>query len=151
MIIDATDMILGRLATFAAKQALLGEKVDIINCDKAIITGSKKQILAKYKQKREMGRPTKGPFIHRQSDRFVRRSIRGMLPYRQEKGLSAFKRIMCYNGVPAEFKDKVGKSQQSSSETGTKEITIVEKADMEKLPNLKFITVGEICKFMGGN
>ena len=35
MIIDATDLIMGRLASFAAKQALRGEQVEIINVEKA--------------------------------------------------------------------------------------------------------------------
>ena len=38
MIIDATELIVGRFATVAAKKALLGERIDIINCEKAIIT-----------------------------------------------------------------------------------------------------------------
>ena len=82
MIIDATNLILGRMAAFAAKKALLGEKVDIINCEKAVVSGSKRDVLARYKQKRE--RTTiKGPFFPKVADRFVRRTVRGMLPYKQ--------------------------------------------------------------------
>lgn len=136
MIIDANDMVLGRVATFAAKKALLGEKVNIVNCEKAVMTGNKETILAKYRQKRERGRPTKGPFIHRRSDMFVRRAIRGMLPYKQAKGKDAFQRVMCYMGVPEEFKEK--------------DLVKVEGAETTKLPNLKFTKVEEICKFMGG-
>ena len=136
MIINAENLILGRMATFAAKKALLGEKIDIINCEKAVMTGNKKQILAKYKWKREIGRPTKGPFIPRRADMFVRRTLRGMLPYKQEKGRKAFDNLMCYMGVPEKFKDK--------------ETEKIEKADTSKLPNLKFITIETICKFMGG-
>ena len=51
MIIDASDMILGRLATYVAKKALLGEKVDIVNCEKAVITGNKKSVFEKYKKR----------------------------------------------------------------------------------------------------
>ena len=36
--IDATNLILGRLASYAAKKAQLGENVDIINCEAAVIT-----------------------------------------------------------------------------------------------------------------
>ena len=106
MIIDADNLILGRMATFVAKKALLGEKIDIINCEKAVMTGNKKTILSKFRWKREIGRPTKGPFIHRRADMIVRRSLRGMLPYKQEKGKTAFERIMCHVGVPEECKDK---------------------------------------------
>jgi len=136
MIIDATNLILGRMATFAAKQALLGEEIKIINCEKTIMSGDKKKILAKYREKMKMGKPQKGPFIPKRADMFIKRTIRGMLPYKQEKGRNAFKRIKCYVDVPEEFKDK-------KSET-------VEKANVAKIPNLKYITVEEICKFMGG-
>ena len=45
MIIDASNLILGRLATFVAKQALLGEQVFIANCEKSVISGDKANIL----------------------------------------------------------------------------------------------------------
>ena len=47
MIIDANNLILGRMATFIAKQALLGEDIKIVNCEKAVITGDRKEILLK--------------------------------------------------------------------------------------------------------
>ncbi|MBW3022862.1 50S ribosomal protein L13 [Candidatus Woesearchaeota archaeon] len=136
MIIDATDLVLGRMSAYVAKQALQGEKVDIINCEKAVITGNKKQILARYHQKRELGRnPYKGPFYPRASDRIVKRTIRGMLPYKQEKGKKAFKSVMCYVGVPSKLKDQ-------KPET-------LPKANVSKLKNYKYITVGEISKLLG--
>lgn len=136
MIIDATNQIMGRLATRVAKAALLGEKVDIVNCENAVITGNKTMVLAKYKRKRELGIPLKGPYFPRVPDRFVRRIIRGMLPYKQPKGKVAFKRVMCYMGVPEEFKDK--------------KMENFREADVSKLPSMKFVSVKEICKFLGG-
>ncbi len=136
MIIDASNLIVGRFATVAAKNALLGEKVDIINCEKAFMTGSRAEIVERYKKKRAMGIPSKGPFIPRMPDRFVRRVIRGMLPHRQAKGREAFKRIMCYIGVPDNFKDQ--------------EKETFEKANVKKVPNLKYMCIGDICRIMGG-
>src|SRR3989338_6272197 len=98
MIIDATDHILGRMASFAAKKALLGEHINIVNCENVVITGRKVDILADYNAKRQRGDPFHGPYFPRQAERIVRRTIRGMLPRRQEKGLSAYKRIRCYRG-----------------------------------------------------
>ena len=135
MIIDASDMILGRLASYVAKKALLGEKVDIVNCEKAVLTGNKKSIFMEYKERMELGtRPTKGPFMPKMPDRFVRRCIRGMLPYKQEKGIKAFKRVMCYIGIPDEFKDK-------KTET-------IENCNVSKVPSLKYVYVNEICRSM---
>ena len=85
-VIDATNSIVGRLSSKIAKRALLGEKIDLINCEKAVLTGRKKSIFAKYKQRKERGNPLKGPFLSMMPDRFVRRIVRGMVPYKQEKG-----------------------------------------------------------------
>ena len=107
MIIDATNMILGRLASHAAKQSLLGKTISIINCNNALVTGQKKFILGKYKERRARGGSTmKGPHFPRSPERIVKRTIRGMLSYKQARGADALKRIKCYNETPAEFADK---------------------------------------------
>ena len=47
-----------------------------------------------------------GPKVSRTSEKIVKRAIRGMLPdHRVGRGREAFKRIMCYKGMPAELKD----------------------------------------------
>jgi large subunit ribosomal protein L13 len=134
MIIDAKNMIVGRIATVAAKRALLGEKVDIINCESAVITGNKEFTFSEMKRKRDMG-TFKGPFPSRIPDRFVRRIVRGMLPFKMSKGKDAFKRVMCYMGVPKEFEGK--------------EITQISGANISKLNNQKYVTIKEICKKLG--
>jgi large subunit ribosomal protein L13 len=136
MIIDGTDLILGRFASFVAKKALLGEEVNVINCDKVVITGTKKDVLGDYVHRMAMGSPRKGPFLHRAPDKIVKRAIRGMLPVKQEKGEKAFKRIRCYKGVPENFKNQ-------KHET-------VPVANISKVPNLKYISVGEISRLISG-
>ena len=49
MIIDATDLVAGRLASSIAKKALLGETIDVVNCENLVLTGNK--IYGKYKHK----------------------------------------------------------------------------------------------------
>ena len=51
MIINAENMILGRLGAYVAKKSLLGEEVKIVNCKDAVIIGKKDVILRKYKQR----------------------------------------------------------------------------------------------------
>ncbi|MFC1691364.1 50S ribosomal protein L13 [Nanoarchaeota archaeon] len=136
MIIDATDLMVGRLSSFAAKKALLGEKVDIVNCEKAVVSGKKQEIVAKYFRKYQMGVPKKGPFLHRRADRLLRRTIRGMLPYKQPKGVEAYKRVMCYNAVPNELEGKKADTLKS--------------ANYSKLPNLKYLKLGDVSKLIGG-
>ncbi len=106
MIIDAEKLVVGRLASFVAKQALMGETVEIVNAEKAVIIGSKTDILAKYKQRRARGSPHFGPFFPHAPERILKRSIRGMLPYKITRGRDALERVKCYKGVPARFKDK---------------------------------------------
>ena len=52
-IYNGESMILGRLAARVAKDALLGEEVKVVNCDKVIISGRKTNTFANEKQKRE--------------------------------------------------------------------------------------------------
>jgi len=136
MIIDANNLIVGRFATVAAKRSLLGEDVNVVNCNAAIITGRKREILARYRRFMEMGVPKKGPFVHRSSDKLVKKVIRGMLPYKQSKGRDAFKRIRCYSGVPETLKGK--------------EVVTFEKANVSKVPSLYYMKVGDISKLIGG-
>lgn len=108
IIIDATNATLGRLASYAAKQALQGKKIIILNSEKTIVTGRKKFTVTNYQEKKQRGGSSqRGPFFPKTPERIVKRTIRGMLPdYRKGKGREAFKRILCYKGIPEEYKEK---------------------------------------------
>ena len=95
--IDATGLILGRLATRIAKMALLGESVNIVNCEKAVISGNKYNLYKEYQDLRDKGGPFHGPFVHRMPDKFVKRIIRSMLPYKNERGKKALKLVLSKN------------------------------------------------------
>ena len=138
-VVDATSLILGRMATVVAKSALKGKEVAVVNCEKAVISGNKKTILAKYKQRRERGKGGKwGPFYPRMPDRIVKRTIKGMLPKKRwsekSRGRLALSRIKCYIGIPDEFKSS--------------KIETIEKADKAKL-KINAITIGEISRLLG--
>ena len=133
MIINAEKLVLGRMAVIAARQALLGENVKIVNSEKAIITGDRKSILKHYLERLQLGQPQQGPFIKRRPDMFVKRTIRGMLPRKQAKGRDALARIKCYVGVPDDL-------QKAES---------LEKAQLQKVTK-RYITVGELCMHLGG-
>lgn len=133
MIIDATDLILGRLASYVAKKALEGETIDLVNCEKAIISGNKENIIAKYMERRARSSPRRS--YPRIPERFVKRAIRGMLPYKKERGKKALKRIKCYQGIPKQFKNK--------------KIETVEEAKKSRSLILKYITIKELCKQLG--
>jgi large subunit ribosomal protein L13 len=107
IVIDASGGILGRVAGFAAKQALLGREVSIVNCDDILISGNKSSVIKKYTVLRQKGGSSlKGPKISRSPEKIVKRTARGMLPHKQERGSEALKRIKCYNKTPAELESK---------------------------------------------
>lgn len=132
--IDASNSILGRLSAEVSKRALLNEKIDIVNCENAVITGKRQTVIKIYKERAAKGSPHKGPFFPKTPDRLVRRTVRGMLPYKQEKGRKAFKNIMCYIGTPENLKS-------SKAET-------IKSASIGKSKTLNYITVGELCKYL---
>ena len=136
-IYNGENMILGRLATIVAKEILLGEEVRVVNCEKVVISVYKFKTFALQLERRERKTyPLKSAKLHRVSDRYVRRTIRGMLPWKTMRGKEAFKRVMCYKGIPAEFREK--------------ELIVNDKASVSKLPMLKYVTVGEVCRHIGG-
>jgi len=118
-IIDGKGAVLGRVASYSAKQALQGEEIVVLNCEQIIITGNRKKIQSDFEERRQrVGSSQKGPKISRMADRIVKRAIRGMLPsHRQGRGREAWKRIKCYVGIPKEFEGKktivVGKDKKS--------------------------------------
>lgn len=136
MKIDAENLILGRLAAMAAKKALLGDKVEIINCEKAVVSGNRSYLIARYLRRKKMGTHRKGPFYFTKPDMFVKRTIRGMLPHRQHKGRVALKNIKCHIGVA----HGLNKSEYHS----------IESANVTKLRSTRYVYVSELCKMMGG-
>lgn len=134
VIIDATNLILGRMATVVAKHLLEGGNVTVLNSEKTVISGKRASRVKEEKKKLKIGHPKKGPFFPRQPDRYVKRAIRGMLPRKSAKGKEAYRRLRVFIGVPPEFTDA---SLKTISEA---------KAEKLKCPT---ITVGELVKEIG--
>jgi large subunit ribosomal protein L13 len=116
IVIDGTNALLGRLASYAAKQAILGKNVRILKCNEVVISGNKRTIISEYQQTRARGKGTqKGPNFPTVPEKIVKRTIRGMLSHRQKRGLDALKRIRCYNEIPKEYEEvkkiKAGKEK----------------------------------------
>jgi len=111
---------MGRLASYTAKEALKGSEVVILNSEKVIITGNKKDIQKKFEEKRgRVGSGQKGPKHSRLSDRIVKRAIRGMLPnHRLGRGKEALSRIRCYVGIPKEFQDSIRRGHPAITRSG---------------------------------
>lgn len=104
LIINASNAVLGRLASYVAKQALLGKNVVVLNCDNVLLTGRRRMVIDEYNiARRRGGTSLNGPHFPKHTDRLVKRTVRGMLSYTQQRGLDALKRVICYTNVPKEY------------------------------------------------
>ena len=133
-VIDATGLILGRMASITAKRLLQGERIIIVNAEKAVISGRRKNIVGEAKKFLEIGHFRKGPYHPRRPERIVKRTVRGMLPRDKSRGREALKRLRVYSGLPDSLKD-------------AEKCTLPEaKADKLRCP---YITVGDLAKEVG--
>ena len=132
-IIDASNLVLGRASGAIVKLLLDGERVVVVNAEKAVITGRKEEIFERYKAKRDRGSVRKGPFYPKMPDRIFRRTVRGMLPFKKPTGRSAYRKLMVYIDVPDKYKDQ----------------------EFETIPEAKnthltgYVTVGDVAKHLG--
>lgn len=134
VIINADSLILGRMATVVAKRLLRGQDITILNAEKAVISGKRLSKVKEAKGKLQIGHPRKGPYYAKRPDRYVKRSIRGMLPRKKPKGLAAYRRLKVFIGVPEAFRDK--------------DMTSISTAKAEKL-KCPYLTVGELVQEIG--
>ena len=123
IVVDGKNALLGRLASYVAKQSLLGKEISIVNCNEIVVSGKPKSVIGEYKEMRNKGGSSlKGPFFPKLPERIVKRTIRGMLSHRQGRGRNALKRIKCYNETPVEFENS--KMIKSGKEKDIKKIKL---------------------------
>ncbi len=131
-VVDADGAVLGRLASQLAKRLLMGENIIVVNVEKAVISGERKMIEKRFLEKLQRGGPEKGPFYPKYPDRLLKRVVRGMLPYKKQKGSQALKKLRVYMGVPEHLSEKPEKFGKQSSEL-----------------RCKYMTVGDLCEALG--
>ncbi len=105
--VDATDQIAGRLASRLAKLLLSGKRVFVINADRALLSGARNAVITEWMTKLEIAsrvNPLYGPIHHRRPDNILRRMVRGMVPRKKSKGVTAMKRLRVYIGTPDKLK-----------------------------------------------
>lgn len=135
-IIDAEGHILGRLASVVAKRLLRGERIVIVNAEKVIITGDPEMVLQRYKEKYDRGSKEKGPYFPRNPEKILKRTVRGMLPWKSRRGREAYRRLRVFISVPDLLKGK--------------EFEVVDDALFEKVSKTdKFVTLEEVSRYLG--
>jgi large subunit ribosomal protein L13 len=107
IVVDGSDLIAGRLASNVAKLLLQGNHVSIVNCEKIMISGNRRNIIGEYKDFLKIAsiiHPKHGPFHPRRPDTIISRMVRGMVPRDKPSGQAAHKRLRAYIGVPREIR-----------------------------------------------
>ncbi len=137
IVVDATGLVMGRLASVTAKSLLAGEEVKIVNAEKAIVTGSKEYIFGDYGQARARGHKERGPYFPRRPEMILKRTVRGMLPYKMRRGRDAFSRLRIYVGVPRELKGMPFEQPEG--------------AKMRESSNNRYIELGTLSRRLGAN
>ena len=138
ILLDAKNQVLGRLASYAAKHALGGGRVVVLNAEQAVISGRRKNIVDEAKHRletRTLANQTTAPVHQRRPDLYLRRVIRGMLPWEKAKGKAAFHRIYVFVGVPEEYLNK--------------STVKIPGADASKLTTA-YITLADLASEIGG-
>jgi large subunit ribosomal protein L13 len=136
LVINADRLILGRMATTVAKRLLQGEEIAVVNAEKAVISGRKGNKVTEAKEFLGVGGVNRGPYHYRRPDRIVRKTIKGMLPFKQPKGKEAYRRLKVFIGVPEDLKNV--------------KMETVADADSKKL-KCSYFSVGQFSKEIGWN
>ena len=138
IIVDASNCIAGRICSNVSKLLIQGNRVVIINSERAMLSGNRYKTIEDYKKYLEVGsvtNPIHGPYHPRRPDRILTKMVRGMISRRKSSGILAFKRLRVYIGMPTEL--------QSS-----KEIKIFDDAKITKSESY-YITIGDVAKQIG--
>ena len=137
IVIDATNCISGRICSHVSKLLLQGNRVTIVNAEKAMLSGQRYKTIQLYKEHLEINsvtNPIHGPFHPRRPDTILTKMVRGMIPKRKSSGIEAFKRLRVYIGTPESLKNSEMKYYDDSKITK---------------PSSYYITVGEVAKEIG--
>ncbi|MFB6107076.1 MAG: 50S ribosomal protein L13 [Halobacteriaceae archaeon] len=133
LVVDARDCILGRVASNVAQRALDGERVAVVNAEDAVITGREEATMETFRKRVDLG-SDRGPAYPKRPDGILKRSIRGMVPYKTTRGREAFSRVRVYVGNPYDGDGEV-----------------LEGTSLDRLSNIRFTHLGEISDQLGAN
>ena len=131
VVVDARDCILGRVASQVAERAMDGERVAVVNAESAVITGSEDDVIGTFETRRELG-SDQGPAYPKRPDGILKRSIRGMVPYKTTRGREAFENVRVYVGNPYDDEGE-----------------ILEGTSLDRLSNIKFVQLDELSESLG--
>lgn len=137
IVVDGTNLLAGRLGSNVAKMLLQGNRVSIVNCEKIMISGRRRNIIQNYKDFLSIAsilHPEHGPYHPRRPDTIIAKMVRGMLPRKKPSGQAAHKRLRTYIGVPAQLRS-------------SKKITL-DNAKIRR-PSANYTTMADLAREVG--
>jgi large subunit ribosomal protein L13 len=137
IVVDAANCVAGRMCSHVSKLLLQGNRVAIVNAEKAMLSGDRYKTIQLYKEHLEINsvtNPIHGPFHPRRPDTILSKMVRGMVPKRKTSGLEAHQRLRVFIGVPEEMKKAKMESFEDSKITK---------------PESYYITMAEVAKQIG--
>lgn len=137
VVVDAANCVAGRMCSQVSKLLLQGNRVTVVNAEKAMLSGNRYKTISLYKEHLEINsvtNPIHGPFHPRRPDTILTKMVRGMIPKSKASGIEAFKRLRVYIGIPEELKNIESESFNDS---------------MITKPASYYITVGDVAKQIG--
>jgi large subunit ribosomal protein L13 len=137
IVVDAANCVAGRMCSHVSKLLLQGNRVAIVNAEKAMLSGDRYKTIQLYKEHLEINsvtNPIHGPFHPRRPDTILSKMVRGMVPKRKTSGVEAHQRLRVFIGVPEEMKKAKIESFEDSKITK---------------PESYYITMGEVAKQIG--
>jgi len=137
LVVNGAGCIAGRMCSHVSKLLLKGNRVTIVNAEKAMLSGQRNRTIQLYKEHLEINsatNPIHGPFHPRRPDRILTKMVRGMMPKRKASGIEAFKRLRVYINIPDQLKNSTMESFEDSKITK---------------PVSYYITLGDLAKEIG--
>ncbi len=134
VVVDARDCILGRVASKVAERAMDGERVAVVNVERAVITGDENDVMATYRKRIDIG-SDQGPAYPKRPDGIFKRAVRGMVPHKTQRGREAFENVRVYVGDPFDDEDA----------------EVLADTSLDRLSNIRFVHLGDVSEQLGAN
>lgn len=140
VVVDAKGHLLGRLASYIAKELQNGQRIVVVRADEVLISGSlfrNKLKFMDFLHKRMSTNPKKGPIHNRSPARILWRTVRGMLKHKSPKGAAALGRLKCFDGVPLSY-------------NGRKRVVVTDALRSMRLkPKSRYCVLGDVAAECG--
>ncbi|EGR31204.1 hypothetical protein IMG5_115900 [Ichthyophthirius multifiliis] len=140
VVIDAQGHLLGRLASYVAKELLSGQRIVVVRAEGINVSGSLFRNRVKFSEflNKWMNHNPRRGFQHfRAPTKIFWRCVRGMIPHLTPRGAAALQKLKIFEGVPAPY-DRVKKQ------------VVVDALKVQRLKNQRhYCKLGDLSNSVG--